>query len=137
MLKGLSTVRFQAADLAAAKAWYSEILGIAPYFERPGYIEFRIGDYQHELGIVDVSALGQLGGSAPVATGPAGAVTYWHVDDVPATLERLLPLGAKPYEPLRDFGGFIVASVIDPFGNILGLMRSPHYLEVLEANGRG
>ncbi len=24
------------------------------------------------------------------------------------------------------------ASVVDPFGNILGLMRNPHYLEVLE-----
>jgi hypothetical protein len=24
-------------------------LGIDPYFERPGYIEFRLGDYQHEL----------------------------------------------------------------------------------------
>ena len=137
MLRGLTTVRFQAADLAAAKAWYSEILGITPYFERPGYVEFRIGDYQHELGIVDVSALGQLGGSAPVATGPAGAVTYWHVDDVPSTLERLLPLGAKPHEPLRDFGGFIVASVIDPFGNILGLMHSPHYLEVLGTRRAG
>jgi hypothetical protein len=25
------------------------------------------------------------------------------------------------------------ASVVDPFGNIPGLMRNPHYLEVLEA----
>jgi predicted enzyme related to lactoylglutathione lyase len=136
MLKGLTTVRFQAADLAAAKAWYSEVLGVAPYFERPGYVEFRIGDYQHELGIVDSRFIGQLGGDAPPTTGPAGAVVYWHVDDVPATIERLLPKGAKPYEPLRDFGGFIVASIIDPFGNILGLMHSPHYLEVLQATSR-
>jgi len=29
--------------------------------------------------------------------------------------------------------GFVTASVVDPFGNVLGLMRSPHYLEVLAA----
>jgi hypothetical protein len=27
--------------------------------------------------------------------------------------------------------GFITASVVDPFGNILGIMYNPHYLEVL------
>ncbi len=59
MLRGLATVSFYADDLAAAKAWYTELLGIEPYFERPGppeppaYYEFRLGDYQHELGIID------------------------------------------------------------------------------------
>jgi catechol 2,3-dioxygenase-like lactoylglutathione lyase family enzyme len=57
MLRGLATISFWADDVKAARAWYSEILGIAPYFERPdaanpAYIEFRLGDYQHELGII-------------------------------------------------------------------------------------
>jgi hypothetical protein len=26
--------------------------------------------------------------------------------------------------------GFVTGSVLDPFGNILGLMHSPHYVEV-------
>ena len=26
---------------------------------------------------------------------------------------------------------FVTASVVDPFGNILGVMYNPHYLEVL------
>jgi hypothetical protein len=30
--------------------------------------------------------------------------------------------------------GFISASVIDPFGNILGLMYNPHYLEAAGAD---
>ena len=56
-LRGLSTVNIYADDVAAAGRWYSELLGIAPYFanpnaEQPAYLEFRIGDYQHELGIV-------------------------------------------------------------------------------------
>lgn len=136
VLRGVSTVRFQASDHAAAKAWYTEFLGIEPYFNRPGYCEFRLGDYQHELGIVDSHYLNQLGhsvseDSGTTATTTGGVVVYWHVDDVNATLNRLISLGAKQHEPPRDFGGFIAASVIDPFGNILGIIYNPHYLEIL------
>lgn len=135
MLRGLTTVSFWAADLEAAKQWYTELLGIAPYFERPGpdgkpaYIEFRLGDYQHELGIIH-SNFAPKG-----AAGPGGAIVYWHVDDVAAAMEKAKNLGATDYQPLTQWGeaGFTTASVIDPFGNILGLMYNPHYLEVLAA----
>jgi catechol 2,3-dioxygenase-like lactoylglutathione lyase family enzyme len=50
MLRGFATVNYWADDLEAAKGWYAELLGIDPYFERPGYYEFRVGDYGHELG---------------------------------------------------------------------------------------
>ena len=128
MLRGLTTISFWAADLAAAKQWYAELLDIQPYFERPGYAEFRLGDYQHELGLIDSRY-------APVtaATGPAGAIVYWHVDDVQAAYERLLALGATEHmAPLERGPGFITASVVDPFGNILGIMYNRHYLEMLE-----
>ncbi len=132
MLRGLTTVRFHTSDLAAAKRWYTELLGVEPYFDRPEYAEFRIGDYQHELGLLDSRYARELGGADSAPTGPAGAVVYWHVDDVLATLGRLLSMGAKQHEAPRDFGhGFIGASVIDPFGNIFGLMYNPHYLEIL------
>jgi predicted enzyme related to lactoylglutathione lyase len=132
MLRGLTTVSFWAADLKAAKNWYTELLGIDPYFQRPdaenpAYIEFRLGDYQHELGIIDSRY-------APhdTTSGPAGAVMYWHVDDIAATVEKLLSMGAKEHEPLRERGeGFVTASVTDPFGNILGVMHNPHYLTIL------
>ena len=59
---------------------------------------------------------------------------YWHVDDVAALFEKLLSLGAKEYQPPTSReGGFITAAVVDPFGNILGLMYNPHYLEVLRS----
>ena len=130
MLRGMATVNYWAADHAAAKQWYADLLGIEPYFERPGYAEFRIGDYQHELGLIDSRYAPE--GSA---TGPGGAILYWHVDDVAATLERLLSMGAREYEALTHRGeaGFVTASVVDPFGNILGVMYNPHYLEVLDA----
>lgn len=132
MLRGLTTVVYQASDHDAAKRWYSELLGIDPYFNRPGYAEFRLGDYQHEVGLVDSNYMHVLGGAESAATGPSGVIVYWHVDDVTATLDQLVSMGAKQHQAPRDFGeGFIGASVIDPFGNILGIMHNPHYLEVL------
>jgi predicted enzyme related to lactoylglutathione lyase len=136
MLRGLTTVTYWADDLAAARAWYVELLGVEPYFERPlegppAYLEFRIGDYQHELGLLDRSY-------APPGspTEPGGAVVYWHVDDVAAALERLRSMGAREHEPVvQREAGFVTASVVDPFGNVLGLMYNPHYLEVLARTG--
>ena len=132
-LRGLATVSFYAADVKAARKWYSELLGIEPYFERPdsghpAYIEFRLGDYQHELGIIDSKYVPK-----GAAAGPGGAVVYWHVNDVAATLEMVTAMGAKEYEPLKNYGeaGFITASVVDPFDNILGIMYNPHHLEIL------
>lgn len=133
MLRGLTTVSFFADDVAAAQAWYTEMLGIEPYFTRPeegpaAYIEYRIGDFQHELGIIDSRF-------APHAASEqaAGLVTYWHVDDVEATFERLLSLGATMHEkPTTRGPGFVTASVVDPFGNILGVMFNQHYLDILD-----
>ena len=130
VLRGLATVNFYAADHDAAKKWYSEFLGIEPYFNVPGYTEFRIGDYQHELGIIDASYAPE-GYSAK----PSGAIAHWHVDNLKATLDRLIEMGATAYQPVTDHsqgkGIFVTASVTDPFGNILGIMTNVHYLEIL------
>jgi predicted enzyme related to lactoylglutathione lyase len=93
----------------------------------PVYVEFRLGDYQHELGIV-ASRFAARG--RPDEAG--GAVIYWHVDDVRASVERLVSMGAAIHEePVERGPGFVTASVIDPFGNILGVMYNQHYLEIL------
>ncbi|HEY9412745.1 MAG TPA: VOC family protein [Jiangellaceae bacterium] len=133
MLRGLATVNIWADDVEAAKNWYAEVLGIEPYFERPGngqpaaYYEFRIGDYQAELGLID-----RRYGPPEAAATPGGAVVHWHVDDVQAALDRLLSLGATLYLPLTEHGpGFVTASVVDPFGNVLGVMYNQHYLDIL------
>lgn len=132
MLRGLITVSFYADDVAAAQDWYTEFLGFEPYFVRPtegtpAYVEFRIGDHQHELGIVD-SRFAAHGRSDQ----PGGAVIYWHVDDVQASFDRLVSMGATVHEkPIERGPGFVTASVIDPFGNILGVMYNQHYLEIV------
>lgn len=134
ILRGMATVTYFADDLDAATRWYAELLGIEPYYEfpgpdgQPGYREFRLGDYQHELGLIDSRY--RPGGAA--ASRPGGAVLFWHVDDVTAALEKLTSMGAKEYEPRVDRpSGFVTASVVDPFGNVLGIMYNPHYLETL------
>src|SRR5262249_30210306 len=132
-LRGFSTISFWAEDVAEAVAWYRELLGVEAYFTRSGpderlaYAEFRVGDYQAELGIID------RGYTPPGASsGPGGAVMYWHVDAAEATMERLLSMGAREYQPITQRGGgFVTAAVVDPFGNVLGVMYNPHYLEVL------
>jgi predicted enzyme related to lactoylglutathione lyase len=133
MLRGLTTVTFFAEDVPAAVAWYTEVLGIEPYFARPeqgtpAYVEFRIGDYQHELGILDARF-------APHARTEqaAGAMVYWHVDELEAGVERLISLGATLHDKPTERGpGFVTASVVDPFGNVLGLMFNEHYLRTFE-----
>jgi predicted enzyme related to lactoylglutathione lyase len=132
VLRGLTTVSFFADDVTAAQVWYTELLGIEPYFVRPiegtpAYVEFRIGDDQDELGIVDRRFAAH---ARPDSAG--GAVVYWHVDDVRASFERLVSMGATVHEkPVERGPGFITASVVDPFGNILGVMYNQHYLDVL------
>jgi predicted enzyme related to lactoylglutathione lyase len=131
MLRGLTTVSFWADDVIAARDWYADVLGIEPYFQRPeegppAYIEFRIGPDEDELGLID-RRYAPPGSSRD----PGGAVIYWQVDDVAAAVARLVEHGATEYQPVveRD-AGFFTASVLDPFGNILGLMYSPHFVEM-------
>ena len=133
MLRGMTTVSYWAADVDAARAWYSELLGVEPYFERPGggepaaYLEFRVGDYEHELGLIDARYR-----PPGAAEGPGGVVVYWAVDDVQAAFDGLLEMGATEHDKPVDRGeGFVTATVIDPFGNVLGVMYNPHYLDVL------
>jgi hypothetical protein len=57
------------------------------------------------------------------------------VDDLQVILDKLISMGATQYQPITDHsqgkGKFCTASVVDPFGNILGIMTNKHYLEVL------
>lgn len=140
MFRGFATISFYADDVAAARDWYAQLLGVEAYYEvpsgpsgpdapaPPAYVEFRIGDFPDELGIID-----RRFAPPGAANAPGGAIMSWHVDDLEATFETLLSLGATVYEPITPRGdqGFVTASVVDPFGNVLGIMTNPHYLEML------
>jgi len=116
--QGLRTVLYHAPDLDQAKSWYSRVLGFAPYFDQPFYVGFSVGGY--ELGL-DPDASSTPGGAR-------GAVVYWGVADAAASLERLHSLGATPRSGVQDVGeGIRVATVLDPFGNIFGIIQNPHF----------
>jgi catechol 2,3-dioxygenase-like lactoylglutathione lyase family enzyme len=36
MLRGFATINYWTDDLQAATRWYAELLGVQPYFQRPG-----------------------------------------------------------------------------------------------------
>ena len=139
MFRGFATISFYADDLAAARDWYTELLGVEAYYAfpeppaAPAYIEFRVGDDGDELGFID-----RRYAPSGASNTPGGAVLFWHVDDLRATVEKLLAMGATEYEALteRD-AGFATASVVDPFGNVLGVMHNPHYLDVLGSRAPG
>jgi predicted enzyme related to lactoylglutathione lyase len=118
MFKGLRTVIYHVNDLNGAKAWYSSVLGIQPYFDQPFYVGFNVGGF--ELGL-DPDMTGITAGTGSVSA-------YWGVSDCEATVKRLLELGASSHSPVQEVGDSIrVASVIDPFGNVLGVIENPNF----------
>ena len=115
---GLRTVIYHAPDLAKTKAWYTQALGIEPYFDQPFYVGFNVGGY--ELGL-DPDASSTPGGKE-------GAVAYWGVANAEQSFRRLISLGALERSVPQEVGeGIRVATVFDPFGNIFGIIENPHF----------
>ena len=117
MFQGLRTVIYHVDDLQKAKEWYSNILGVKPYFDKPFYVGFNVGGF--ELGL-DPDMNGISKGNNVVA--------YWGVKDAKAVYKRVQELGAKKLSDPREVGGgIIVATVADPFGNVFGIIENPHF----------
>jgi predicted enzyme related to lactoylglutathione lyase len=116
---GLRTVIYHVPDLERAKQWYRTAFGVEPYFDEPFYVGFNIGGY--ELGLDPDTE-----GAKP---GPGGSVAYWGVADADAALTHFQHAGATVRSPVRDVGeGIRVATVADPFGNVVGLIENPHFV---------
>ena len=110
--QGIKTVLHPVSDLAAAKAVYTALLGIAPQTDAPYYVGFDVAG-QH-IGLVPTAA-GQ---------GMAAPVGYWQVPDIAAKLAEVTAAGATVQEDAHDVGGGrLVATFTDPDGNVLGLLQ--------------
>ena len=118
MVHGLGTVIYKVADLSRAKAWYASAFQQAPYFDQPFYVGFNIGGY--ELGLdPNVTA---------TRPGPGGSVAYWRVSAIDSAFKDFVNAGATVVTAVRDVGdGIKVATVADPFGNLIGLIENPHF----------
>lgn len=118
MLLGLRTAIYRVPDLAKAKAWYAQAFGTQPYFDEPFYVGFNIGGY--ELGL-DPDPSG-------AKTGPGGSIAYWGTKDLEATVRHFVTSGATVTAAVQDVGeGIRVATVADPFGNLIGLIENPSF----------
>ena len=113
-LLGLRTVIYPAPDLDAAKATFTAVLCVAPYFDEPFYVGFGVGGY--ELGL------------SP-STGPAGGpITYWGTSDIGSAFARIAPVAVAVPEPVHEVGeGIKVATVELPGGFLFGLIENPHF----------
>lgn len=117
MIKGLRTVVYPVADLAAARDWYAKAFETAPYFDQPFYVGFAIGGF--ELGMIPADKF---------KASRAGSMVYWGVDDIEAETGRLVALGAKVHGAIEDVGeGIRTVELADPFGNLLCLIFNPHF----------
>ena len=118
MIKGLATVISHVRDIDRAKAWYAAAFEQAPYFDQPFYVGFNIGGY--ELGLNPDQSVAKAG--------RGGSVAYWRVAAIDAALQHFVNAGATVVTPAEDVGeGIKVATVADPFGNLIGLIENPHF----------
>jgi len=113
-ISGLQSVVYPTADLAAAKAWWSALLGVEPYFDEPYYVGFSLNGY--ELGLLP---------NAPLED---GAVAYWGVANVDVALGDALAAGATEHTPATDVGeGIITATARTPQGSLVGFIYNPYF----------
>jgi len=112
---GLRTVIYKVEDLEKAKEWYSKAFDTQPYFDEPYYIGYNIGGY--ELGLqTDENVKG------------TNVATFWGVEDINKAYEHFISLGATTDEAPMNVGGeLMVATVKDPWGNLVGLIYNPEF----------
>jgi catechol 2,3-dioxygenase-like lactoylglutathione lyase family enzyme len=113
-LEGLRTVIYPAPDLDAAKRWWTDLLGIDPYFDQPFYVGFNVAGYELAL--------------MPDASPADGALVYWGVPDVTEAVATAAASGAIEHTPAADVGdGIVTATMRTPDGSILGLIHNPNF----------
>lgn len=116
--EGIKIVLHPVSDLGRAKALYTALVGIEPQADAPYYVGYDVAG--QDIGLVPRD--GAQGMTSPVA--------YWRVDDVEEKLAEVTGAGATVKEPPHEVGrGRIVATVIDPDGNVLGLVQDPRASE--------
>mgnify|MGYP001114771332 CR=1 FL=1 len=115
---GLRTVIFKVPDLEKAKQWYMDAFQAKPYFDEVFYIGFDIGGY--ELGLVPENI--------PKSKKSSNVVAYWGVEDINKSYQDLIKMGATPDEEPTNVGGeLMVASVLDPWDNCIGIIYNPYF----------
>jgi predicted enzyme related to lactoylglutathione lyase len=113
MFKKLRTVIYYVPNMQQAKEWYIKLTGNQPYFDEPFYIGFDFNGC--ELGLHPQDDTVKPGNQT---------VSHWAVDAIEDCVTKLTQHGAEVLHPVSEVGGGIkVATVIDPWGNAVGLIE--------------
>jgi predicted enzyme related to lactoylglutathione lyase len=125
---GLRTLIYKVDDIQQAKDWYTQAFGVQPYFDEPFYVGFNIGGYELGLQPQEDLAEDHQGIENTITEKSTNVAAYWGVEDIAATYERLIALGATAHEDPQDVGGGIkVATLKDPWQNLIGIIYNPHF----------
>lgn len=107
-MNNIHSIVYTVADIDAAKAVHTVLLGVEPHTDTPYYVGYNVGGVEIAL--------------APGAE-PA-SVAQVLVEDLETTLTELTSAGATLKDEPKDVGGGLIATVTDTSGNVLGLMQS-------------
>lgn len=112
-LKDVSLIVYPAADLAEAKRFFRELTGADPYVDSTYYVGYKTADL--EIGLDPNGA----------NYGP-GALAYWTVSDIAASVKTLVEAGGTIVQDVTDVGyGMLIARIKEPGGSIVGLRQPP------------
>lgn len=97
--------------------WYHKAFPTAKVVDLP---EFKFKALQLDDFLIEI-----VSSDEKVASGKAGTVIYWAVNNITEEINRFVQLGAKLYRgPMKIENGLRMCQLIDPFGNLIGL-RGP------------
>ncbi|MEE9373755.1 MAG: VOC family protein [Saprospiraceae bacterium] len=116
---GLRTTIYVVPDLDLAKKWYAKAFSTEPYFDEPFYVGFSIGGF--ELGLLPEE--GEM-----MSKRSTNVLSYWGVENIDSTFKHFIRHGATVHEAPHNVGGpLMVATVIDLWGNVIGLIYNPAF----------
>jgi lactoylglutathione lyase len=118
MILGLRTTIYKVDDLDKAKEWYSKAFNTKPYFDESFYVGFNIRGY--ELGLLPIEK--------KTNDKSDNVLSYWGVENINKAYDHLIQLGASEHEKPTNVGGeLMVASVFDPWNNLIGIIYNPDF----------
>lgn len=113
MIKDIQEIMMFVSDIGRAKVWYSEFLNIQPNIDDDNYCQFKLG--RVELGLHPADE--------KMSSGRAGTVAYWQVDNMNLVIQKACDTGAQVYRGPRELADRKICQILDPFGNVLGLVE--------------
>ncbi len=114
---GLRTTIYKVSDLTKAKEWYAKAFETLPYFDEVFYVGFNIKGY--ELGLLP---------EENTTVKSDNVLSYWGVENIVETYNLFINLGATVHEKPNNVGGeLIVATVKDPWNNVIGFIYNPDF----------